>query len=298
MKARVARPSGRRHDGRQWPPDPADAGFRLGSRREHVPAGGTCGHPQVVARERRHRRRDGRHERRDLRLHRWSRPALLGPPDVRRLRRPDGAAAGRSRCSSSASRPPPRAGSRPTPGHVAQIEQVILRRDLPRGARRSARCCWCCTPLIWAVLRLDSVVPALLLGRRSGAADDHGRPGRHPPGRAALARAGGWSTWPWACPGWSSAPRFIVWRPDGASARCSASRSALVVPGAGRLVRPAPRPGRRRDQPATTRSGRSCSETAAQLPGAAGVLRALQRRHHRGPQRPRPTTTPACTPAA
>ncbi len=58
------------------------------------------------------------------------------------------------------------------------------------------------SPAIYLMLRLDSLVPAVLLAVSRNTAHDHGRSGRDPPGRAALAGTGRWSTSRWAYHGW------------------------------------------------------------------------------------------------
>ena len=130
-----------------------------------------------VPRQRRDRDRDGRHERRDLRLH-DRRPRACSARPVRRGRRADGAAARRHASCSSACRPRPPAGSRPSPTTSPQIEHDDAAADLPRRARARAACCWCSARCHAQVLRLDSLrrrcwsrsraVPLTVMGGQAG----------------------------------------------------------------------------------------------------------------------------------
>ena len=111
-----------------------------------------------------HRGRDGRHERRDVRLYTIVAARLLGPRDVRRLRRPDGPAARGQRALARRCRPPPRAASPPTPSTSRQIERVDPAGRLSRGARaRAGRAVPGPDARHQLVLRLDSLATAALV---------------------------------------------------------------------------------------------------------------------------------------
>ena len=72
------------------------------------------------------------------------------------------------------------------PAHVAQIEREILAVTYRARLRARCRAAPALTPLINALLRLDSLATAALVGDHRRAGHDHGRAGRHPPGRAAV----------------------------------------------------------------------------------------------------------------
>ena len=166
------------------------------------------------------------------------------------------------------------------PEHVAQIEQSIMRVTY-RGALVLGAVLVLAAPLVQRVLRLDSL-PDRGAGRGlRGAALDHGRPGRHPPGRAPLVAAGG-----------------HVRRRGGAPARARHRLHAVAAHGHQRHGRRHDRDVRA-DRPRLDRAarrappGRPCRSrrtlghpgVRAQLAGAAGLLRALERRHRHRPQR-------------
>ncbi len=210
---------------------------------------------------------------------------VLGPALLRRLRRPDGDAADHG-C------PPARA---PGHGRPADRGRAAARRpdravdpagDLPRRRWPSARCCCVLSPLVNAVLRLDSLLAAALVARRPPCRT---RSWAARPASSRASAAGGRSrrsTSASGCPAWSSARAIIAVATRASRPRCSASRSRLFVPvviGWFALRDRAPRrasrqrphgpPGRAGDRP--------------QLPGAARVLRAVQRRRGDRPQRAR-----------
>ena len=92
------------------------------------------------------------------------------------------------------------------PGHVAQIERAILRVTYRAVARRWACCAWSLSPVIDRVAAARQPRHGGPGRAAAAAADDDGRPGRHPPGRAPLVAAGPGLPRRAACPGWSSAP--------------------------------------------------------------------------------------------
>ena len=121
--------------------------------------------------------------------------------------------------------------------------------------------------------------------------DDHGRPGRHPPGRAPVVPAGDRSTSPSVCPAARDRHR---------SHRCGGppSSSAMLGVGLGAVAARAWSGwyALRRDRDAAQASDDHAArpiirETVHNSPGAARVLRAVQRRRDRRPQRARRRTS-------
>ena len=153
------------------------------------------------------------------------------PERVRRLRRPDEPAAGHQR---RAARP---AGHR-RPTHLrrpaarrarsSDVDPAASRYRRPLGARR------CPAGADPADQRACSTSTAssrpLLVARRGGAADHHGRPGRHPPGRAALGARWPCSTSPPGCRGCVDRHRADPVAADRVHARCSASAIGFYAP--------------------------------------------------------------------
>ncbi len=165
----------------------------------------TLSHPSIdrAARRRRlDRGRDGGHERRDVRVHDGRRPDPR-PDVVRRLRGPDGDAA---RDHRAPARPPGDRG--PTDRRRARATSRRSRRRILGVTYRAALALGVLllllTPLLNIVLRLDSLATAALVSRGVGAVHDHGRPGRHPPGRAALGRRCR------SCTSLSGVPRLLI----------------------------------------------------------------------------------------
>ena len=171
------------------------------------------------------------------------------------------------------------------PEDVAAIEQTILTTTW-RAAFVLGALALAASPAVWWLLRLDGLLPAVLLGAVRGAGDGHGRPGGRPPGRATVAAA---------------EPRLPVRRrPAGAARRRLPRRLGDRGERDGRRTRRllaarphrqlgAPQPRARRDRHRARPRGppRRTPRDLRQLRGAARVRRALEPRHRRRPQRAR-----------
>ena len=122
-------------------------------------------------------------------------------------------------------------GSAPHPDDRAQIERESAVDGLPAPLVL----CALGSLLLAAPLVIRHARPGLLGGRRAGRghrvpADGHGRPGRHPPGRAPLAGRWPGSTSPSGSVGSSSAPSALLLRPDTLGAHGRRRRSARFAP--------------------------------------------------------------------
>ena len=222
---------------------------------------------------------------------------LLGPQAYGALRRRDGACCSWSRAPARAPghRGPP---DLRRPRHVGQIEREILRVTY-RAALGLGLLLLVLTPVInpscgstaWSTAALVAVaaVPLTMMGGQAGILQGERRwlP------LAVLYLAGG-------RPALVIGTALMLWRAQRALGACSASRSARscpVVVGWWALRRrpratPAASTARTSRRPAMLRGD------APQLPGAARLLRAVQRRHRSSPATSSTSTTPASTPAA